>query len=279
MSFKTLMAALGAVLVVAGSLTTDALAQRRDRGVDREWVLLGEREVDFRVDRDVIDIRQAEDWYRDRAFRELHFVATGNDVHMLDVRLVYFNGYAEDLRIDRLIRRGEQLPLNLRGDRSFVRRIEMVYRTRPNFRGKAVVKVYGEPARRAPPPPPLAAVSPGGRGTWVELGCQQVSLFKKDRDSVNVGRREGRFKAIRLHVRGADVEILDLTVVYGNGEPDKLEVRQFLREGERTRPLDLKGWERAIKQVDLVYRSKIDPLAIVAKGRISQAKVCVEGLD
>ena len=42
-----------------------------------------------------------------------------------------------------------------------------------------------------------------GGDKWVQLGCQQVSLFGKDRDTVRVGRREGRFKAIRLHARGA----------------------------------------------------------------------------
>ena len=47
-----------------------------------------------------------------------------------------------------------------------------------------------------------------------------MSLFGKDRDSIRVGRREGRFKAIRLHARGADVELLDVKVFYANGEPE-----------------------------------------------------------
>ena len=43
-------------------------------------------------------------------------------------------------------------------------------------------------------------------GKWVELGCQQVSFIGKDRDSIKVGRSEGRFKAIKLAARGNDVE-------------------------------------------------------------------------
>ena len=70
--------------------------------------------------------------------------------------------------------------------------------------------------RLGPPPDPARVPA----ANWVELGCQQVSLFGKDRDSVRVGRREGRFKAIRLHARGADVEMLDLKVIYTNGQPD-----------------------------------------------------------
>jgi hypothetical protein len=95
------LAALAAMLVLVGAAATDALAQRdfdrrdRDRrggGVDPDWVLLGEKSVGFRVDRDAINIGQSEDWYRDRRFRQLRFVADRNDVHMLSIRLVYSSG-------------------------------------------------------------------------------------------------------------------------------------------------------------------------------------------
>jgi hypothetical protein len=110
-----------------------------------------------------------------------------------------------------------------------------------------------------------------GPAAWVELGCQQVSLFGKDHDTVRVGRREGRFKAIRLHARGADVELLRVTVIYGNGEPDDLPTRHFLRQGSYTPPLDLKGWQRPIDRVDMVYKTVPN-----FKGL---ATVCVEGLQ
>jgi hypothetical protein len=292
MYLRQVVAALAGALVLAGAVATDATAQRRDRdddrrgeregrrgGFDPDWVLLGEKAVGFRVDRDVINIGHGEDWYRERRFRQLRFVADRNDVHMMSIRLVYHNGFAEDFRVDRLIRQGDSLPLDLRGERSFIRRIEMVYRSRPDFRGEAVVRVFGEPSRRGPPgPPPGPGPSARGRD-WVELGCQQVALIGKDRDTIRVGRREGRFKAIRLQVRGAGVEVLNLRVIYSNGEPDNLEVRHFIREGERTRPLDLKGWERSIDRIEMAYRTNLNPLEMVAKQRISSATVCVEGLQ
>jgi len=58
------------------------------------------------------------------------------------------------------------------------------------------------------------------RRQWVDLGCQQVSFRGRDRDTIRVGRREGRFRAIRLAARGNDVEVLRLSVVYGNGNPE-----------------------------------------------------------
>jgi hypothetical protein len=110
----------------------------------------------------------------------------------------------------------------------------------------------------------------GRGGGWEELGCQQVSFVGKDRDTIRVGRREGRFKAIRLSVKGTDVEMLDLKVIYANGEPDDIPVRSNIRAGSQTRPLDLKGRERAIQQIDMVYRARPSFRGL--------ATVCVEGL-
>ncbi len=250
----------------------------RDRDRDREWVLLGQQTVGFRVDRDVINIDQSEDWYRNRSFRSLRFVAERNDVYMMSIRLVYMNGYSEDRRIDRLIPQAGQLQIELGGERSYLKQIEMSYRSRPDYRGQAVITVFGEPARRFGGPPGPPPVLDRG-GDWAELGCQQVSLFGNDRDTIRVGRREGRFKAIRLLARDADVEVLDLKVIYADGQPDDIAVQHFIRAGERTRPLDLKGWERAIDRVDFVYRTAINPVDMIARQRISTATVCLEGLQ
>ena len=61
---------------------------------------------------------------------------------------------------------------------------------------------------------------------WVELGCKEVS-FRVDRDVLPVGRQEGRFYAIRLYARGGAVEMLNLRVIYANGDPDNIPVRVF----------------------------------------------------
>jgi len=48
-------------------------------------------------------------------------------------------------------------------------------------------------------------------------------------------------------------------------------VRSLIRQGTRTRPLDLRGRERAIQQVEMVYAKRLN-----FRG---QATVCVEGLQ
>jgi len=108
-------------------------------------------------------------------------------------------------------------------------------------------------------------------GNWVDLGCKDVSFFGTDRDTIRVGRREGRFKAIRLAAKGNDVEMLDLKVIYSNGEPDDIQVRSLIRQGTQTRPLDLKGRERAIDKIEMVYRKRLN-----FRGT---ATVCAQGLD
>jgi hypothetical protein len=105
---------------------------------------------------------------------------------------------------------------------------------------------------------------------WVGLGCQDVSFRGTDRDTIRVGRREGRFRAIRLTARGNDIEVVRLEVVYANGNPDQLDVQRVIRRGDRTEALDLKGRDRSIQRIDMVYRQRGDDRG--------GATVCAEGL-
>ncbi len=107
-------------------------------------------------------------------------------------------------------------------------------------------------------------------GRWDQLGCQKVG-FLIDHDVVRVGRRDGKFKAIRLQVSGNAVFMNDLKVVYGNGAPDDIPIRSEIRDGGQTRAIDLKGrGERFINRVEMTYRAKPN-----FKG---SANVCVYGL-
>jgi hypothetical protein len=104
---------------------------------------------------------------------------------------------------------------------------------------------------------------------WEQLGCDEVGR-RADRDVIKVGRREGRFEAIRLTASGNDVRVEDLKVVYANGQPDDISVRSELREGSETRALDLKGRDRGIDRIEIVTKRDYK-----GRGR-GHAKVCVE---
>jgi Protein of unknown function (DUF2541) len=113
----------------------------------------------------------------------------------------------------------------------------------------------------------LAMAPTAAAARWERLGCQKVG-FITDKDVIRVGRGEGRFKSIRLQVSGNKVYMDDLKVIYANGEPDDIPVRSEIRAGGQTRPLDLRGERRAIKQIEMKYRSQPN-----FKG---EATVCVD---
>lgn len=95
----------------------------------------------------------------------------------------------------------------------------------------------------------------GGERNWELLGSQKVG-FLGDRDVIQVGRKDGDFSAIKLRVKGNEVEFLDVKVVYANGQSDDVQVRNKIRAGGETRAIDLKGGDRFIRRVELVYRSR-----------------------
>jgi hypothetical protein len=96
----------------------------------------------------------------------------------------------------------------------------------------------------------------GGRGGggWELLG-QGEADFKKDRDRINVGRREGNFRELRVVVRGAPVEIYDMVVTFADGRTFSPNMRHRFEENSSTREIDLPGDRRAIRYVDFAYRS------------------------
>ena len=238
-------------LVMAGP----SAAQRGPGGGDR-WVNLGEQRVGFLVDRDVLRLNRDEAWFRSEGpFSDLRLTAEGNDIHMINVRVVYMNGFAEDFRIDQLLRNRQSLNIDLRGDRSYLRQIEFIYRSRLNFKGGARLRVDARVARRGPPGP-----GPGpGPGPQVELlGTQKIG-FAVDRDVLRVGRREGRFSRIALRALDNDIDIMSMKIFYGgrSGPPDDVQFRGLLRAGQRTQPIDLRGNEpRVIDRIEFVYRAR-----------------------
>lgn len=264
---RVFLFALSAACLI-GLATGDASAQRRDRDRDgnrdrdrAEWELLGTQTVGFRVDRDVIQVGR-----REGRFTRIALEARDNDIFLMDLKVVFLNNEVQDIPVRAMIRRGTRTrPLDLVGGERGIRQIELVYRTRPGFGGRAVLNVYGEKDRRPGPGPGPGPIA----DRWDELGCQKVG-FIVDRDVIRVGREDGRFRAIRVRVAGNRVHMMDLKVVYANGTPDDIPVREEIRAGGQTRPLDLKGERRAIRQIEMVYRSQPS-----LRGR---ATVCVDGL-
>lgn len=246
-------------LIAIVGMTQGASAQQR--GIER-WEDLGCVEVGRRTDRDIIKVGR-----RDGRFNAIRLSVSGNDIELEDLKVVYGNGQSDDIRVRNRIREGGQTrAIDLQGRDRFIDRIEII--SKRDFkgpgRGRARICVTGLHDAR------FDKRGGGQRhgGNWERLGCQKVG-FLIDRDVIRVGRQEGRFDAIRVEVLDNDVHMMDLKVVYANGEPDDIRVRSKIRAGGQSGPLDLKGRNRAIRHIEMTYRSR--------PSFRGSAKVCVSG--
>lgn len=254
--------------------------ERRWRWEQEKWELLGSQKVGFRVERDTIEVG------RDRGrYKSLVLVAKNNDVFIKKIKVEFANGERQEIRIDDRLRDGERTrAIDLEGEARVIKAIELVYRARPGFQGKALVEVYGERGRMhrrdeavapVPPPPPPRDQGRhdehrGHREQWVELGCQKVG-FLKDRDSLTLPPREDRYRAIRLHVMGSGIKLKHVRVHFRNGDRYEIAHSQDISSGSYSDRMDLaEGRARHIVRLDMDYQSKLS-----FKG---EATACVEGL-
>jgi hypothetical protein len=88
---------------------------------------------------------------------------------------------------------------------------------------------------------------------WKVMGDAEIER-KGGTAQIEVGAEEGLAKRIKFEVRGTDVEFKKVTVTYENGDPEEIDVRDKVRRGGRTRPIDLKGGNRVIKKVLIAFK-------------------------
>lgn len=224
-------------------------------GAARErWDVLGEKEVLFRAERDVIEVGA-----REGRYSRLMLEAVGNGVELLDVDVIFGDGDHQDVAVREVLRAGTRTRvIDLRGGPRVIKRVALVYRTddQKNREGRATIRVHGLFAEGG------AAAAPAGGGRdegvgagWTLLGEKEV-LFQTERDAIAVGSRDGRFRQLKLLVRGNGIEFLDLKVTFGNGDVQDVAVRQVIEAGGATREIDLPGEARVIRSVELVYRTR-----------------------
>jgi len=160
-----------------------------------EWVRLGDRNVGFINDHDVIHVGR-----QDGKFKRLKLIVRRNDLKLNSIKVFYANGEVEDVVFDRLVRDGGEAVIDLPHgwhDGRFIRDVELHYHSRPDFRGEALAELWGQEEG--------IAVTPVVYGhEWVRLGDRRVG-FISDRDVIHVGRQDGKFTRLKLLVRGNDI--------------------------------------------------------------------------
>jgi hypothetical protein len=100
-----------------------------------------------------------------------------------------------------------------------------------------------------------AADRRGRPDRWQPLGDAEAG-FEFDRDRLNVARDAGPFRQLRVEVRGAPLEIREMTVTFGDGEQFKPRFPGRLEPGREGYVVDLPGGRRSIDAVTFVYRTE-----------------------
>jgi hypothetical protein len=103
----------------------------------------------------------------------------------------------------------------------------------------------------------LLSISASYARDWVRLGERHVG-FVSDHDTIEVGRREGKFRRLKLIVRKNDIELNSVNVLFGNGEVEKIRFEQRVRDGGEAVVNLTSPWRdgRFIRAVELHYHSK-----------------------
>ncbi len=105
---------------------------------------------------------------------------------------------------------------------------------------------------------------------WVKLGTRTVD-YKGDKDTIEVGKSEGKFTHIRIRVEDGDLIMEKIKVTFGNGDIFEPDTRAEFREGSRSHDIELpaKVAGRVISRVDFFYHSehKHDKATVILFGR------------
>jgi hypothetical protein len=211
-------------------------------------VLFGVQDVGFLVDRDVIRVGS-----EIGKFDRIRLRVLKNEIFITDLKAIFADGQTETLISDAKIAAGRKtdwIPLKHKG---FIKEIQLVYRSKPDFKGEARVEVFGEYEP--------GWLGPNGEGRkyndgWVLLGTDTAGSVGFDKVKIPVGQNDGGFKQLRVSVKDRDVTMTNLAVVYGDGAKDEVETKRTKIEADGAfGPVDLKQGA-TIKEIEATWRSR-----------------------
>jgi hypothetical protein len=108
-------------------------------GIKAEWKFIGDKNVRFGVDRDVVHCGVVSD-----NFRQIKLKVTDGPIKIYDMKVYFDNDEVQDISIRGQIRQGgESRIIDLNGGLRSLKKIEFTYETKGFARGRARVAVWG----------------------------------------------------------------------------------------------------------------------------------------
>lgn len=213
--------------------------------------LLGSQTIRFGgVDRDLVKVGSEAG-----KFDLIRLCVYENDIDLLGAKVNFVQGEAQTLNYAGPIRAGYRTQeLRFKGDR-FIRDIELVYKRREQFRGTAMVEVWGEYAEGW-----VDNEAAQYRGGWVLLSSHAARFVGFEKDLAVVPKNtKGGFRKLKVDVKERDITLRSLVVTYNDGEKDSLITAAQKVEDGKSLTFDLSRGNRpvGIKEIEAVYRSRI----------------------
>lgn len=87
---------------------------------------------------------------------------------------------------------------------------------------------------------------------WALLGERTVT-DRGDHDTITVSGVRGTFTAVKFEVQRHAVDFQRVVIHFGNGDDQKLDLRDTIRAGGETRVIDIEGANRVIRSIDFWY--------------------------
>lgn len=219
-------------------------------------VMFGHQDVGFGMDQDTIRVGS-----ETGKFARVRLRVLKNDVFLKSLKVVYNDGSAQDIVLDQQVKQGARTAWYDVNAAEFIREVQMLYRSRPNFSGQARVELTGQYA-----PGWLGAEGEGRKFNegWVLLGAQSAGMFGVnsikafgfDKDVIPVGANESGFRKIRVKVRNRSITLKELRVVYYDGTDTVIERRARVDPDQIEGPWEVKA-DAPIKQIVASYRGRI----------------------
>ena len=87
---------------------------------------------------------------------------------------------------------------------------------------------------------------------WDKLGQRWVE-GRVDRDTIKVGKKKDRYRAIAVVVEKSALEMFDMVVEFGDGTTFSPNLRLVFGANSTSRVIDLPGEARAIRKIEFRY--------------------------
>jgi hypothetical protein len=137
MKTKTVFTFLVALFMIVQSNTT--FAQKASKALDG-WTLLGTREIDYLIDRDVISLKESK-----TNITGLKFIVKNGTLNMHKATVHFTNGDTQDIEFEDEVNAGNDgRMMELKGNSRKIEKVTFWYDTVNDSKEKSIVQVWGK---------------------------------------------------------------------------------------------------------------------------------------